>query len=111
GSNGLLVVCADQAHNLYGFLFEPTFEMVPCQGRTKDDVMKFTCPVRVKRPVAPVKRPVPPVTIAVSWLSNTLGVAVGVRYPEKRRVGKEGRSGRLLYRRKTAVVVVNDGAE
>src|SRR5437588_7531435 len=83
GSNGLLVVCADQAHNLYGFLFEPTFEMVPCQGRTKDDVMKFTCPVRVKRPVAPVKRPVPPVTIAVSWLSNTLGVAVGVRYPEK----------------------------
>ena len=45
--------------------------------------MKFTCPVRVNMPVAPVKRPVPLVTNAVSLLSNTPGVAVGISCPKK----------------------------
>src|SRR5437762_2806906 len=78
------VRCADEVHNLYR-LVEPTLEMTPCHGRTKEGgiVVKSICPPRPKPPVALAKRPVPPVTSAVSWLSYTPGVSVGHRYPSK----------------------------
>src|SRR6266536_3192519 len=75
--------CADQAHNLYGVLFEPTVEMVPCQGRAKVPVLVSICPPRWNVPVAPAKRPVPLVMNAVSSLSKTPGVPVGVNCPMK----------------------------
>ena len=46
-------------------------------------MLKFTCPPDVVMPLAPAKRPVPPVTIVVSTLSNTPGVAVGISCPKK----------------------------
>src|SRR6266550_5484270 len=75
---------ASHAHNAYR-LVEPTLEITPCHGRTKDGgfVVKSSWPPNSKWPLALAKRPVPPVTSAVSWLSNTPGVSVGHRYPSK----------------------------
>jgi hypothetical protein len=60
---------ASLTHNFYRRL-EPTLEMVPSQGRTKDPSpggLKSICPPSSKWPVAgEAKRPVPPVTSAVS---------------------------------------------
>jgi hypothetical protein len=64
-------------------LFEPTLEIVPSIEKTKDAVTKLVCPAKVNIPVAPANRPVPPVMIAVSILSNTPGVAVGINCPKK----------------------------
>src|SRR5262249_16337374 len=74
----------DLAHNLYR-LVEPTLEMTPSHGRTKEGgvVVKSSCPPNSKWPVALAKRPVPPVTSVVSKLSYTPGVSVGHRYPSK----------------------------
>ena len=60
---------ADDMDNSYRLL-KPRFEMTPSHGRTKEGgtVVKSSCPLNSKWPVALAKRPVPPVTSAVSWL-------------------------------------------
>ncbi len=69
-------------HNLYR-LVEPTVEIIPCQGKENVPVLLSICPPRLNVPVASAKRPVPLVMNAVSVLSNTPGVAVGVSCPKK----------------------------
>jgi hypothetical protein len=82
--SGLSWACTTNARSgSHAQWIEPTDEIVPSKGRENVPVLRLICPSRLKMPLAPAKRPVPPVTKALSVLSNTPGTSVGVKLPTK----------------------------